>query len=289
MTALLLRLRKRFLTSYSLCFFGFLYAPILLIAAYSFNANPINMMVWQDVTLDWYRSIFGLPTQLGDNDLYAESTDQLLSAVRTSLFVALTTTLVSTLIGTLTALAIARYRFRLKGFYRFLMFMPMVMPDIVLGIALLIFFISVGMPLGTGSIILGHCTFLISYVFIIVSARLAGMDARLEEASADLGAGPWTTFRRITLPLIAPGIAGGAMLAFIISMDDLVITYFISGVDSTTLPVFIYSMIRRGIKPEINAIATLLLIASFLIAAGGLYLRNKQHAARPDDKGPDHD
>lgn len=289
MTELLHLLRKRLLTGYSLLFFGFLYAPILLIVAYSFNANPINMMVWQDVTLDWYRSIFGLPTQLGDSDLYAESTDQLLSAVRTSLFVALTTTLFSTLVGTLTALAIARYRFRLQGFYRFLMFMPMVMPDIVLGIALLIFFISVGMPLGTGSIILGHCTFLISYVFIIVSARLAGMDARLEEASADLGAGPWTTFRRITLPLIAPGIAGGAMLAFIISMDDLVITYFISGVDATTLPVFIYSMIRRGIKPEINAIATLLLIASFLIAAGGLYLRNKQHATRPDANGHDHD
>ncbi|GGX89186.1 hypothetical protein GCM10007160_15680 [Litchfieldella qijiaojingensis] len=274
-------LRQRFLTAYSLLFFVFLYAPILLIVGYSFNSNPINMMVWKTFTLDWYRSIFGLSTQLGENALYVESTDQLLAAVRTSLVVALTTTLFSTVVGTLTALAVARYRFRLQSFYRFLLFMPMVMPDIVLGIALLIFFVSVGMPLGTGSIILGHCTFLISYVFIIVSARLAGMDTRLEEASADLGAGVWTTFRRITLPLIAPGIAGGAMLAFIISMDDLVITYFISGVDATTLPVFIYSMIRRGIKPEINAIATLLLLASFVIAAVGLYLRNKQHSATP--------
>lgn len=281
MNVLFARLRKRLLTGYSLLFFVFLYAPILLIVGYSFNSNPINMMVWNTFTLDWYRSIFGLSTKLGESALYIESTDQLLAAVRTSLTVAMTTTLFSTLVGTLTALAIARYRFRLQGFYRFLLFMPMVMPDIVLGIALLIFFVSVGMPLGTGSIILGHCTFLISYVFIVVSARLAGMDTQLEEASADLGAGHWTTFRRITLPLIAPGIAGGAMLAFIISMDDLVITYFISGVDSTTLPVFIYSMIRRGIKPEINAIATLLLLASFVIAAGGLYLRSKQHAATP--------
>jgi spermidine/putrescine transport system permease protein len=287
MNALFARLRKRLLTGYSLLFFFFVYAPILLIVGYSFNSNPINMMVWNSFTLDWYRSIFGLTTRLGESALYVESTDQLLAAMRTSLVVALTTTLFSTLVGTLTALAIARYRFRLQGFYRFLLFMPMVMPDIVLGIALLIFFVSVGMPLGTMSIILGHCTFLISYVFIIVSARLAGMDTQLEEASADLGAGPWTTFRRITLPLIAPGIAGGAMLAFIISMDDLVITYFISGVDSTTLPVFIYSMIRRGIKPEINAIATLLLLASFVIAAGGLYLRSRQSTATP--AAPDKD
>lgn len=281
MKTLLIHVRKRLLTGYGLLFFAFLYAPILLIVAYSFNSNPINMMVWHDVTLDWYRAIFGLSHQLGNSELYADSTDQLLAATRTSLIVALTTTLLATLVGTLTALAVARYRFRLQGFYRFLLFMPMVIPDIVLGIALLIFFISVGMPLGTGSIIIGHCTFLISYVFIVVSARLAGLDTRLEEASADLGAGPWTTFRRITLPLIAPGVIGGAMLAFIISMDDLVITYFISGVDSTTLPVFIYGLIRRGIKPEINAIATLLLLASLAIAAIGLYLRNKQHAATP--------
>ncbi|CAD5105950.1 ABC transporter permease [Zestomonas carbonaria] len=269
-------LGRRLLTGYSLAFFVFLYLPIGLIFVYSFNANPLNMMIWSDVTLDWYRSIFGLSTRLGENALYIESTDQLLAAVRTSLGVALVTTTVSTLVGTLTALALARFRFRLQGFYRMLLFMPMLMPDVVLGIALLIFFVNAGIPLGRVSIIIGHCTFLISYVFIVVSARLAGMDTRLEEASADLGASPWTTFRRITLPQILPGVIGGALLAFIISMDDLVITYFISGVDSTTLPVFIYGMIRRGIKPEINAIATLLILASLLIAALGLYLRNRK-------------
>lgn len=283
MNALLARLGRRLLGGYSLAFFVFLYLPIGLIVAYSFNSNPINMMIWDGFSLDWYRSLLGLSTNLSENALYVESTDQLLAALRTSLVVALTTTAISTVIGTLTALALARYRFRLQKFYRVLLFMPMLMPDIVLGIALLIFFVGVGMPLGKGSIIIGHCTFLISYVFLIVSARLAGMDTRLEEASADLGASPWTTFRRVTLPQILPGVIGGALLAFIISMDDLVITYFIAGVDSTTLPVFIYGMIRRGIKPEINAIATLLLIASLLIAALGLYLRNRKPATSQDD------
>lgn len=281
MSALIARLGRGLLGGYSLAFFAFLYLPIALIVAYSFNANPVNMMIWSGASLDWYRTLFGFSTSLNENALYVESTDQLVAALRTSLTVALSTTVVSTLIGTLTALALARYRFRLQGFYRVLLFLPMLMPDIVLGIALLIFFVNSGIPLGKLSIIIGHCTFLISYVFLIVSARLAGMDTRLEEASADLGASPWTTFRRITLPQILPGVLGGALLAFIISMDDLVITYFISGVDSTTLPVFIYGMIRRGIKPEINAIATLLLIASLLIASLGLYLRNRKPATSP--------
>ncbi|MEN0615616.1 ABC transporter permease [Klebsiella indica] len=263
---------------YGTLFFAFLYLPILLIVIYSFNANPLNMMVWQGFSVDWYRSLFGMDNRLADNALYIDSTAQVLRALKNSLFVALCTTVISTTIGTATALALARYRFRLHGFYNFLLYVPMMMPDIVLGIALLIFFVNVGVPLGRLSIIIGHCTFLCSYVFLIVSARLAGMDGRLEEASADLGANGWTTFRRITLPMLTPGIAGGALLAFIISMDDLVITYFIAGVDATTLPVQIYGMIRRGIKPEINAIATLLILGSLLIAALGLYLRNRQTA-----------
>jgi len=272
-------LGQKLLSGYSLLFFIFLYLPIGLIFVYSFNGKPLNMMIWSEASLDWYRSIFGMANHLADNVQYIESTDQLLGSLRTSLSVALITALISTVIGTLTALALARFRFRLQGFYRMLLFMPMMMPDVVLGISLLIFFVNIGIPLGKVSIIIGHCSFLVSYVFIVVSARLAGMDTRLEEASADLGANPWYTFRRITLPMILPGVIGGALLSFIISMDDLVITYFISGVDSTTLPVYIYGMIRRGIKPEINAIATLLILASLLIAAVGLYLRNRQPAA----------
>lgn len=269
------RRTNRLLTGYGLLFFGFIYAPILLIVVYSFNANPVNMMIWSGFTLDWYRTLFGLPTELSELSAYVESTDQLVQALGNSLVVALTTTTIATIFGTAMALAVARHRFRLRGFYRGLMFMPMIMPDIVLGIALLVFFVTLGIRLSLVSIIIGHCTFLISYVFIVVSARLADMDQSLEEASADLGADPWTTFRRVTLPMILPGVIGGALLAFIISMDDLVITYFIAGVDSTTLPVFIYGMMRRGIKPEINAIATIMLLFSMVIASIGLYLRSR--------------
>ncbi|MBU1294967.1 MAG: ABC transporter permease [Gammaproteobacteria bacterium] len=265
----------RLLSIYSVFFFIFLYAPVILIVIYSFNSNPINIMIWDGFTLDWYRSIFGLETSLAESSSYVDSTDQLLNALLNSLVVASSATLVATLLGTSTAVALARYRFKLQPFYRLLLFVPMVMPDIVLGIALLIFFVGAGFTLGNSTIIIGHCTFLTSYVFIVVSARLAGMNPLTEAASADLGANEWQTFRRVTLPLILPGVIGGALLSFIISMDDLVITYFISGVDSTTLPVFILGMIRRGIKPEINAIATLMLLFSVVIASAGIYFKSK--------------
>ena len=156
------------------------------------------------------------------------------------------------------------------------MLLPMMMPDIVLGIGLLIFFATIGLRLSLLTIIIGQCTFLTSYVFIVVQARLAGLDPALEEASADLGASEAVTFRKVLLPQLAPGILGGALLAFVISMDDLVITYFVAGPEATTLPVFIFGMIRRGVKPEINAIATLLILGSVLIAALGLWLRARR-------------
>ena len=266
---------KQLFSIYGIIFFSFIYLPLLTVIFLSFNSNPINMMVWDGFTFDWYKSIFGFSTKLDEDAIYLESTDQLLSSLKNSLIVSTTTTTISTIIGTMTALALARFRFKFKSFYRALIFLPMLIPDIVLGIALLIFFVTIGIKLSLLSIIIGHCTFLSSYVFIVVSARLAGMNETLEEASFDLGANRLTTFRKITLPIISPGIIGGALLAFIISLDDLVITYFISGVGSTTLPVFIYGIMRRGIKPEINAIATLMIVASLLIAGAGLYFRSK--------------
>lgn len=264
------------MTAYLVAFFAFIYLPIALIVIYSFNADPINMMRWSGFTLDWYRQIFGLRNVSSEAALYIESTDQLVAAVKNSFIVAVTTTTVSTVLGTATALALYRFNFLGKKFYRVLLFVPMLMPDIVLGIALLIFFVGAGMSLGLKTIIIGHCTFLISYVFIVVSARLAGMDRTLENASADLGADEWTTFRRVVLPQVMPGVLGGALLAFIISMDDLVITYFIAGVDTQTLPVFIFGMLRRGIKPEVNAIAVMMLLFSFAVAALGIWLRTRQ-------------
>lgn len=263
------------LTLFSVLFFAFLYAPLFVIIGYSFNSNPVNMLVWDGFTLDWYKGLFGIGERTLDPNqraVYLESTPQLIAALKNSLTVAVVTTAFSTLVGTATAMAVARYRFRGRGLYTGGMMLPMMMPDIVLGIGLLIFFSTIGMQLSLLTIIIGQCTFLTSYVFIVVQARLAGLDPALEEASADLGANEWTTFRKVTLPQLAPGLMGGAMLAFIISMDDLVITYFISGTGSQTLPTFIFSMVRRGVKPEINAIATLIILASVIIAAVGLYL-----------------
>jgi spermidine/putrescine transport system permease protein len=266
----------RLLTVYSCLFFLFVYIPIAVIVGASFNSNPVDMMSWSGFSFDWYRTIFGLSTkELFESTLYLESTDQLLAAVQTSFIVALSATVVSTVLGTSMAIAIHRFRFRLRRFYQMLMYMPMIMSDIVLGIALLIFFVNFGMNLSIFTIIAGHCTFLSSYVFIVVSARLAGMDQTYEEASGDLGANEWVTFRRVTLPLLLPGIIGGALLAFIISLDDLVITYFISGTDATTLPVYIYGILRRGAKPEIAAIASLMVLFSFIVAATGLYMRSR--------------
>lgn len=264
------------LIAYTMLFFGFIYLPLILIVVYSFNADPVNMMHWAGFTVDWYKQVLGFKTTVSESALYLESTPQLIAAVKNSLFIAVSTSTIATVIGTATALALYRFNFLGKGFYRTLLFVPMLMPDIVLGIALLIFFVGAGISLGVKTIIIGQCTFLISYVFIVVMARLAGMDRNLENASADLGANEWTTFRRVVLPQAMPGVVGGFLLAFIISMDDLVITYFIAGVDTSTLPIFIFGMLRRGIKPEINAIAVMMLGFSFAVASLGLYFRARK-------------
>ncbi len=266
------------LTLFGAAFVLFLYMPLVLIFVYSFNANPVNMVVWTGFTTDWYGALFGMrPAGASFDAAFTENPDRILAAVRNSLLIALTASTISTIAGTAAALALARYRFFGQRFYRVLLLLPMIMPDIVLGIALLIFFVGAGVTLGLMTIVIGHCTFLSCYVFVVVSARLATMDQTLEQASADLGASPLTTFRRVTLPLLMPGVIGGFLLAFIISLDDVVITYFIAGVDTQTLPLFILAMMRRGLRPQINALAVLLIVFSFLVASAGLYFRSRKH------------
>lgn len=265
------------LNGYGVLFLLFLYAPLALIFVYSFNSNPVNMAVWDGFTLDWYRTLFGMrPAGAAFDAAFTENPDRIFQAVKNSFAVALSASAISTVIGTAAALATARYHFLGKRIYQGLLLLPMIMPDIVLGIALLIFFVGAGFTLSLFTIIIGHCTFLACYVYVIVTARLASMDTTLEKASADLGAGPLTTFRKITLPLIMPGVVGGFLLAFIISLDDVVITYFIAGVDTQTLPLFILAMMRRGIRPQINALAVLLIAFSFIVASAGLYLRARK-------------
>ena len=265
------------LNSYGVLFLLFLYAPLALIFVYSFNSNSVNMVVWNGFTLDWYRTLFGMrPAGAAFDAAFTENPDRIFQAVKNSFTVALSASAISTVIGTAAALATARYQFFGKRIYQGLLLLPMIMPDIVLGIALLIFFVGAGFTLSLFTIIIGHCTFLACYVYVIVTARLASVDTTLEKASADLGAGPFMTFRRVTLPLIMPGVVGGFLLAFIISLDDVVITYFIAGVDTQTLPLFILAMMRRGIRPQINALAVLLIAFSFIVASAGLYLRSRK-------------
>ncbi|WP_011578709.1 MULTISPECIES: ABC transporter permease [Chelativorans] len=263
--------------SYGFLFLAFLYMPLALIVVYSFNANPINMAVWTGFTLDWYATIFGGAGVEGTFDVaFTESPERIFEVVKNSFLVATTAASISTLIGTATAVALARYRFAGKRFYQALLLLPMLVPDIVLGIALLIFFVGAGFHLSLLTIVIGHVTFLSSYVFVVVSSRLAGMDTTLEQASADLGAGALTTFRRVTLPLIMPGVLGGFLLAFIISLDDVVITYFIAGVGSQTLPLLILAMMRRGLRPQITALAVVIILFSFAVATVGMLLRNRK-------------
>lgn len=238
--------------------FGFLYLPVLILVVFSFN-DTRSVAVFSGFSTEWY-------VRLAHNT-------ELLDAARNSLLVGLTTTVVATIIGTLTALAMDRYRFRLRTAFDANLYLPIVIPEIVMGISLLLFFNQALFPLlqnafgirattGLHTITISHIAFDIPFVYVIVRARLADFDRTLEEAAADLGADEWQTFKRVTLPLLMPGIIGGALMAFTLSLDDYLITAFTKGVQEQTMPLYIYSLVRRGVTPEINALSSVLLAGS---------------------------
>jgi len=250
--------------------FGFLYLPVVILIIFSFN-NTRSIAVFTGFSTEWY-------TALAAND-------ELLDAARNSLLVALITTIVATTIGTLTALAMDRYRFKFRTAFDANLYLPIVIPEIVLGIALLLFFNQAlfpflnntfGMRATTGlhTITLSHIAFDIPFVYVIVRARLADFDKTLEEAAADLGADEWNTFQRVTLPLLMPGIIGGALMAFTLSLDDYLITAFTKGIQEQTMPLYIYSLVRKGVTPEINALSTALLAASIGLVGLSLTAQN---------------
>jgi spermidine/putrescine transport system permease protein len=261
--------------------FAFLYLPILILIVYSFNDSRYNA-VWRGFTLRWYASLFNRSDGLsiGNNDIG----DSILTALQNSLWVAGISTIVATVLGTLLAIALERYRFRSHSIITALVYLPIVMPDLTLGISLLVFFSLcfklienlTGMywVLGLPTVIVGHITFSISFVVVIVRARLADLDPTLEEAAIDLGATPRQTLWRVTLPLLLPAIVSGALLAFTLSLDDFVVTFFIAGIGSTTLPLFVYGMIKFSVTPAINAISTLMLFASMGLVLASLVNRN---------------
>jgi len=238
----------RGLGGWTIAFFIFLYLPIVVLIFYSFNANRM-VMNWGGFGFDWYLKAF-------------QNAD-IQKAVWNSLIVATVATIFSTAIATIGALVLARGgNFRGKTISLGLITLPLMVPEIVTAVAVLIFFSAIGMNWGLGNVIIAHITFCIPFAFMPIRARLEGMDTSLEQAARDLYASEWETFRFVTVPLLMPGIVAGAMLAFVISMDDFIITLMVGGAGSTTLPVYIYSMIRRGLTPEINAVSTVLLLVS---------------------------
>lgn len=267
----------RLLAANAIAVYVFLYAPIVLLVIFSFNDNN-NVSIWTEPSLRWYGEMF--------------RNDQVMGALQNSLLVALVATAVSTVLGTALAISLERYRYRGRGTLDGLAYLPIIIPDVTMAVMLLVFFFQAfgildsltGIRLTSGlhTIILAHIAFNISFVAVVVRARIAQFDDALEEAAADLYATRWQTFRKVTLPLIAPGVAGGALLALTLSLDDVVVTQFVSGAGSTTLPVYVFGLVRRGVTPLINAVSVVMLVASMVLVAVSLGL---QRSAAGRQKG----
>jgi len=252
------KLLKGTLNLHGVVMYFFLYAPIVVLVIYSFNSSRL-VSVWEGFTFDWYVRLF--------------QDEAMGKALQNSLIVALSSTAISTVFGTMVALVMERYEFWAKLPFDALLYLPIIIPDIAMAVMLLLFFVMAQFPLSLLTIVISHVAFNISFVAVVVRARLADFDRSLEEAARDLGANELQTFWRVTLPLLMPGIMGGALLAFTLSIDDFVITFFTAGIGSTTLPLRIYSMVKLGVTPEINALSTMLLLASMVLVGLSLILQ----------------
>jgi spermidine/putrescine transport system permease protein len=227
--------------------FFYMYLPIFVLTFYSFNDSAYSAG-WEGFTIKWYGNLF--------------QDTRILSALENSLIVAFGAVLVSAIVGTLMAVGLARYRFPGKSLYRGVSYLPLIIPDIAIAVATLVFLAAVGIRLSLWTIVAAHVVFCLAYVAVAVSARLTGLDPHLEEAALDLGASPTQAFIRVLLPELLPGIVSGCLLAFVISMDDFLIASFTAGTGASTLPMEIFSRIRTGVKPDINALSVMLIIVS---------------------------
>ena len=255
----------------------FFFAPIFVLVIFSFSADR-NVGRWGGFTLEWYQGFI--------------EHDQLQNAVWVSIRVAVLSTLISVVLGTLAALALERFKFRGRKVFDALLYLPIIIPDVTMAVMMLLFFseffdvlealFGLNLQKGLSTITVSHIAFNISFVSVVVRARLAGMSEVLEEAALDLYATRWKTFRYVTFPQIVPGIAGGALLALTLSLDDVVVTQFAAGPGATTLPVFVFGLIRRGVTPLINATSVIMLAASvFLVALSLLFQQFSSRGERP--------
>jgi len=243
----------------------FLYAPIVVVVVYSFNAARFGAG-WTGFTTQWYSELLRNRAAL--------------EAAENTLILAIVSSVIATILGTMLGYGLGRFIFPARKLIERLLYVPVFIPDIILAVALLLFFSLLRnwlgiFQLGMTTMVLAHVTFQIPFVAIVVRARLAGLDPSLEEAARDLGASGWRTFRHVTLPLMLPGVLAGGMLAFTLSLDDFVVSFFTSGPGSTTLPILIYSAVKRGITPDINALSTLIVLASVLGTIAVTLLRGK--------------
>src|SRR3954470_22508064 len=249
------------LIAVALSVYLFLHVPILVLMIFSFNNSKFSVN-WQGFTLQWYHRLLERP--------------DILHGLKISLLVGAAATVISAVFGTMVALALARHRFHGRRAFEGFLYVPIVTPEIVVGISLLILFALLKVPLGVTTITIAHVAFCISFVVVVVLARLEGMDQNLEEAAMILGADEITTFWKVTVPQLWPGILAGALLAFTMSFDDFVITSFVSGSGSSTLPIVVYSMVRKNVEPSINAISTIILLVTAIL----IYLADRLVRAR---------
>lgn len=253
----------------------FLYAPIFLLIIFSFSAAR-DPGVWGGFTFDWYRDL--------TND------DNVQNAISVSVRVAIVSTIVATVLGTMAALALERFTFHGKRVFDALLYLPIIIPDVTMAVMMLLFFTQAfdlidllfGTRIGKGfaTVVVSHVAFNIAFVSVVVRARIAGMDSTLEQAAGDLYATRWQAFRHVTLPLIMPGVLGGALLALTLSLDDVVVTQFVSGPGSTTLPVYVFGLIRRGVTPLINAVSVVMLAASLVLVVASLAAQRASEGRR---------
>ena len=262
----------------------FLYAPIVILILFSFNASRISPLFTGVITkFGPYQLVQGnvLQSPCGPFHWFCDlsKNTEVLSAARNTLVVAFTSTIVSTIIGTMAALALQRYVFRLRTFSQISLYIPIVIPEVVMGVTILVMFSQlfsylnsslhlVGdaqLALGLWTVILAHISFMIPFVTLVVQARLQGLDKSYEEAAMDLGANEWITFQRVTFPMILPGVLAGALLAFTLSIDDFIITFFTNGPGSATLPIYVFGLLRRVITPQLNALSTVWILIVLLV------------------------
>jgi spermidine/putrescine transport system permease protein len=248
------RERKRMLGKsisniYAILVYAFIYAPIAVMVVFSFNDQKTNYY-WNGFTMRWYEKLF--------------TDSSVVEYLWNSLFIAVAATVISVIIGTIGAVGLIRFEFKLKKLVNNSLYIPIVIPEVVLGLSLLMLFEVIHLPLGFMAIILAHVTFCVPFVIIIMRGRLAGMDLSVEEASMDLGANRLETFFRVTLPMLVPGILSGAFMSFTLSIDDVIISNFVSGPYSTTLPVKILSLVKTGLSPEVNALTTIMIAVILL-------------------------